>query len=237
MAPENRIEKEQKKSRKITWLGQAGLLFEIDGKKIIVDPYLSDSCHKVNPKSIRRYPVEESFLDIVPDVLILTHDHLDHTDPESLVHYLQDIPVTVLASQNAWNMVRKMGGAHNYVMFNSGTEFTVCGITFRAVYAEHSDEHAIGVMIKTDEMIYYVTGDTLYNQKVLDSIKEQIDVVFLPINGRGNNMNAVDAARFVKKIGAKMAVPLHFGLFDEMDGSELEVEEKVIPKPFSEIVI
>ena len=34
---------------KLTWLGQAGLLFETDGKKILIDPYLSDSVVKVNP--------------------------------------------------------------------------------------------------------------------------------------------------------------------------------------------
>ena len=232
----NTLEKEQTNSRRITWLGQAGLLFEINGKIILIDPYLSDSCRKVNPSSVRRYPVDKHFLHIVPDVIVLTHNHLDHTDQETLVHYLKKT-VTVLASQNAWNMVRRNGGAHNYVMFNCGTEFTVCGITFRAVYAEHSDEHAVGVIIETEGMTYYVTGDTLYNQKVIDSIKEQVDVVFLPINGRGNNMNAVDAARFVKKIGAKIAVPLHFGLFDDMDGSELELEEKIIPEPFKEVII
>ncbi len=220
---------------KITWLGQAGLLFETNGIKIIVDPYLSDSCHKVNQKLVRRYPVEERFLHVVPDVIVLTHNHLDHTDPESLGYYLKGSPVTVLASRNAWENVRKMGGDHNYVMFNCGTEFTIRGITFRAVYAEHSDEYAVGVVFRANGTCYYVTGDTLYNQKVFDSLKEQVDVVFLPINGKGNNMNAADAVRFAKKTGAKKAVALHFGLFDDMDGSEFHYDGKVIPAPFQEI--
>ena len=55
---------------KITWLGQAGLLLETDGKKIIVDPYLSQSVEKVNPKNYRRVPVDESFLKIKPDVIV-----------------------------------------------------------------------------------------------------------------------------------------------------------------------
>ena len=45
---------------KITWLGQAGLLFETDGKRILVDPYLSDSVRAINPKNYRRVPVDES---------------------------------------------------------------------------------------------------------------------------------------------------------------------------------
>ena len=46
----------------ITWLGQAGLLFEKGNLKIMIDPYLSDSVGKVNPKNYRRIPVNENFL-------------------------------------------------------------------------------------------------------------------------------------------------------------------------------
>lgn len=36
---------------RITWLGQAGLLFETGGLKIVVDPYLSDSVAKLQPQN------------------------------------------------------------------------------------------------------------------------------------------------------------------------------------------
>lgn len=131
---------------KVTWLGQAGLLFEIGKIKIIVDPYLSDNCQKVNPKSVRKIPVNDKFLALKPDVLILTHKHLDHTDPETLKYYLEnDEEITVLAPKGTWEIVREFKGNHNYVMFNRQTEFTAEGICFKAVYAEHSDENAIGV--------------------------------------------------------------------------------------------
>ena len=44
---------------KITWLGQAGLLFESNGIKLIADPYLSDSVEKINPQNFRRVPVKD----------------------------------------------------------------------------------------------------------------------------------------------------------------------------------
>lgn len=47
---------------KITWLGQAGLLFETGNLTIMVDPYLSNSVEKVNPLNYRRVAVDESFL-------------------------------------------------------------------------------------------------------------------------------------------------------------------------------
>lgn len=224
---------------KITWLGQAGFLFENDDLTILIDPYLSNSCYKVNPRSNRRYPVDESFLKIVPDVIILTHNHLDHTDPETLDFFLKGkVGVTVLASENSWNKVKAYGHAHNYVLFNNGTEYTVKNITFKAVYAEHSDNRAIGVVFNDGTYTYYVTGDTLYNKKVIEGLEDQVDVVFLPINGAGNNMNLSDACRFIDKVGAKHAVACHFGLFDDID-PEKEIRPKgfIIPTPFKEIIL
>ena len=224
---------------KVTWIGQAGFLLENENIKIIIDPYLSDSCYKVNPRLKRNYSVEESFLKINPDVIVLTHSHLDHADPETLDYYLKDKSgVTVLASENAWNKVRTYGSEHNYVLFNNGTEFTVKGITFKAVYACHSDNQAVGVVFSVNNKTYYITGDTLYNQKVFESVTDDIDVLFLPINGVGNNMNLVDAYRFVDKIGAKKVVPCHFGLFDNIDAKhEITRDDFIIPTPYAEIVI
>ena len=69
---------------KVILLGQAGLLFDLDGVRVMVDPYLSNSVERLEPKNYRRQPIDESFFDIKPDILVLTHNHLDHTDPETL---------------------------------------------------------------------------------------------------------------------------------------------------------
>ncbi len=225
---------------KITWLGQAGLLIEAEGKKIIVDPYLSNSVEKVEPKNKRRLPIDENFLKIMPNVLILTHNHLDHTDPETLPHYLKnDGPITVLASGNAWSEVRKFGGAHNYVCFNRHTEWSEGNIRFIAVYAEHSDDKAIGVIIEAEGKRIYITGDTLYNTKVIGDVFAlgKIDILFLPINGVGNNMNLRDAKRFCERISPRLAVPMHFGLFDDLKGEDFEYEPKSVPQIYKEIKI
>ena len=49
---------------KITWLGQAGLMFETENKIILVDPYLSDNVKNFEPKNYRRVPIDERFLKI-----------------------------------------------------------------------------------------------------------------------------------------------------------------------------
>lgn len=221
---------------KVTWLGQAGLMFETNDKIIIVDPYLSDSVEKIEPQNKRRVPVDESFFDIKPDIVVLTHNHLDHTDPDTLKHYLgENSEILVLASGNAWQNVRKVfGGNNNYVMFNRHSEWTEGNIKFTAVKAEHSDEHAIGFIMEAEGKKYYVTGDTLYNKSIFSDLPEEIDYVFLPVNGRGNNMNMEDGKRFCQRIGAK-AVPLHCGLFDDLDMNKFGYENKVIPEFYKEI--
>lgn len=137
---------------KVTWLGQAGLIFETDNKIIMVDPYLSDSVETIEPQNKRRVPVDECFFDIKPDIIVLTHNHLDHTDPDTLKHYLtENSNVLVLASGNAWKTVRSMfGGNNNYVMFNDRTKWTEENIVFTAVKAEHSDETAIGFVMEAE---------------------------------------------------------------------------------------
>lgn len=223
---------------RITWLGQAGLLIESNGITIMIDPYLSDSVKQTNPRNYRRVAVDKRFFGIKPDVLICTHSHLDHMDPETLKHFLdRDGGIAVLAPDGVWQEIRKFGHDHNYIKFNRRTQWTCGHVCFTAVKAEHTDVHPIGVLIELEGKVLYITGDTLYNTDIFDDLPERIDVVFLPVNGVGNNMNMADAKRFCEKIAAKCAVPIHCGLFDGIDMNEFEYEPKVVPVIYEEIIL
>lgn len=220
----------------VTWLGQAGLLIRIGGISVMVDPYLSDSVAKVNPKNYRRVPVDESFFGETPDVLMFTHDHLDHYDPETAERFLaKEKPMVVLAPGTCWQKARACGGSHNYVLFDRGVQWTEGEVRFTAVPASHSDPGAIGIVIEGEGKRLYITGDTLYHKDIFPELPKDIDAVFLPINGVGNNMNPADAARFARDCGAKIAVPLHWGLFDEKDPTIFPFEPKVIPEFYKEV--
>ena len=221
---------------KVTFLDQAGLLFDFNGLRVMVDPYFSNSVGKLRPEKNRRQKSEMSFLEKKPDVLILTHDHLDHADPETLEILLKKHSgICVLAGRNAWETALQFGGDHNYVCFTPGCIWTEGSVSFEAVFAAHSDSEAIGVLIRYNGKVYYITGDTLRSRRVTESLGCQPDVVFLPINGVGNNMNMADAAAFATEIGAKQAVPLHFGMFDDLDPEGFIFENRVIPEIWKEI--
>ena len=224
---------------KITWLGQAGLLMETEDLQIMIDPYLSDCVGKANPALSRRVPVDERFFEVRPDVMIFTHDHLDHYDPETAPIFLkrEEKKMTVLCPSSVWQKARLNGGGHNYVEFDRHTQWTEGSVRFSAVKAAHSDPFAIGVVIEdlSLQRTYYVTGDTLYNTEILSDLPREIDVIFLPVNGAGNNMNMTDGARFARATGAKAAVPYHCGLFDSLSLSDFPFEPKIIPNIYKEI--
>ena len=221
---------------KIIWLGQAGLLFEKEGFKIMIDPYLSNSVEKVKPKNFRRVAVEERLFAVKPDDMIFTHNHLDHYDPDTVKHFIREPSnMLVLAPKSVWDEVRKISGNNNYVLFNRHTSWTENGIRFTAVKAEHSDITPIGVIIEDGVKKYYITGDTLYNEEIFEDIPKGIYALFLPINGVGNNMNMTDAVRFSERINAEKTIPIHFGMFDEQTAHDFACENKVTPEIYKEI--
>lgn len=221
---------------KIIYLGQAGLLFKNENLKIMIDPYLSNSVEKINPNNYRRVAVDERFFEVKPDIMIFTHNHLDHYDPETVKHFItKDSDLLVLAPKSVWDEVRKIGGNNNYVLFNRHTSWTQNGICFTAVKAEHSDTTPIGVIIDDGEKKYYITGDTLYNEEIFADIPSDIYALFLPINGVGNNMNMTEAAKFARQINAQKTVPIHIGMFDELKADEFECKNKITAKIYKEI--
>ena len=219
---------------------------------------MSNYVEKVQPANYRRSPINEAFFNIDPDIMIFTHDHIDHYDPETAPVFFKKSrkQMSVLGPTSV--RAKAMGDlcGQNYVLFDKYTSVTLEGFRFTAVRAAHSDPYAIGVVIEdlVENRVYYVTGDTLYNSRIFDSLPDvgrnnsrifdsfpelyrEIDVLFLPINGVGNNMNMTDAARFAKKTHAMKVVPYHFGMFDELDPNEFECRNKVIPTIWEEIEV
>ncbi len=225
---------------KVTWLTHSGLLFDNGTVKIMVDPYLSDAVGGHDPAKHRRIPVREELLDVKPDVILITHDHADHLDPETLERLLSDTSrsVLVMAPEAAYSRLVQYKNGHNYVRLAPHTVWSFGGVTFYSVKAEHSDPTAAGFILDDGIKTYYVSGDTLYNYDVIDDVLDLVDsgvdYAFVPINGTENNMNAKDAADFAYEIGAKCAVPVHYGLFDSVDPRDFDFDDALVLEPYEE---
>lgn len=223
---------------KIIWLGQAGLWFECGKHKIMIDPYLSDSVWEKEHTSHRRVEVDEDLLTWKPDIMLFTHNHLDHYDPDTVKRFVtEETELTVLSPFSVWNDVKKIGGKNNFILFDRHTEWSCEDICFKAVLAKHSDPSSIGILIEAEGKKYYITGDTLYNTEIFEDLPDDIYAVFLPVNGHGNNMNMTDAKRFCDRIKAKYVVPMHCGLFDEIDMHAFVSSNKRVPEFYKEITL
>ncbi len=205
---------------KTIWLGQGGFHFSDGELSVMVDPYLSDSLFRSRGEDFRRMlPVREDFFLLDPDVLVLTHGHGDHADEETLVRVLSSRKrMDVLCPSGVYPGVRKeYGSRHNVVLFDRGTEWTAGGVTLRAVRAVHSDPSPIGLFFTMAGETVWVTGDTLYSRDLVTDMRAAgipVDWLYVCINGMGNNMNAIDAARLAQAVGPGTAVPMHWGMFE-----------------------
>jgi L-ascorbate metabolism protein UlaG (beta-lactamase superfamily) len=67
---------------RVTWLGHAASLVEIDGARVLTDPVWSDRISPVPGVGPRRwYPPPVALGELPPiDVVVISHDHYDHLD-------------------------------------------------------------------------------------------------------------------------------------------------------------
>lgn len=215
---------------KYQWLGQNGLVLYTKNKTILIDPYLTDVC-----STKRNFPAPKEIYDIKPDIIICTHDHLDHTEKGSLEPFLkrEDKCIEVIAPYNAYTLLRSWGYMqHNYLLFAPHTVWTSDDVCITGVRAFHSDLTALGFIIEAEGKKLYVTGDTLYNTDILLDLPNDIYAMFVCINGKGNNMNAIDAAEFAKAVNPTKAFPVHWGLFDNLTPDIFKYEKAEYPEFF-----
>jgi L-ascorbate metabolism protein UlaG (beta-lactamase superfamily) len=207
------------------WLGQSGFLVQWRGRRLLFDPYLSDSLtakyantDKPHVRMTERVvaPHKLNFIDIVTS----THNHTDHLDAETLRPILASNPKTQLVipeANRAFVADRLKIDDTLPIGLNVGDTRTVSEFTFTAVPAAHEDLAAgfVGYVVRTGPWTVYHSGDTLvYDGMVERLLHYKVDVAILPINGKVGNMNGGEAARLAKAIGAGIVIPCHFDMFE-----------------------
>ena len=195
---------------KIRWIGQSGYILN-DGKtEICIDPYLSDVVNRVaqRPRMIDA-PFKPE--DLKSDVVVCTHNHLDHVDIDA-IPLMKKESMLFLAPSDAESTLLECG-VINYQSFNEGKIVNIGDFELEAVFADHSVP-AVGVIVKNSGITMYFSGDTEYNEKLEELKKYNIDIMFICINGKLGNMNVQDAVKLTKIINPKVGVPTHYGMFE-----------------------
>ncbi len=204
----------------ITWLGQGGFLFESVGERLIIDPFLSDVVEQRQgfPRlTSPPFTVEE----LEPDFIFITHDHIDHFDPISLPEIHRSYPKVPVGGPDS--VMNKAVNCHfnpsALVTINKYDTHFFGRFKITAMPATHSDPFTVGCLVEVGGKVIYLSGDTLYSEKLADElmliIKTKIDVMLVCINGKLGNMDWLEAVSLVRKLKPKLAIPMHYGMFAE----------------------
>ena len=234
-------------SLSIWWLGQEGYVIKTPDLVIYIDPYLSTYAERITlgkPNEHVRMmqppmrPEEVTNADLV----ICTHDHADHIDPEG-------IPIISRASEQTKFIVPECA-RQTLLDFDISEErihtlqgddsLEVLGITIVAVPAKHEqfdkDENKgypyLSYVIKIEGMNLLHAGDTIPYVGQIEKFKPyEIDLAFVPINGRDKfrhdlefegNFDCTEAVDFAQGVAAGLTVPMHYNMFSINTG---DVEE------------
>jgi L-ascorbate metabolism protein UlaG (beta-lactamase superfamily) len=222
------------------WLGQAGFLIAGGRRRILIDPYLSDSlAEKYRGRTFtheRMMPAPIEVWELGPiDLVLVTHQHTDHMDPATLAPMAAANPgCRFVAPRATMDEASKRTGAEPKRLIGLGagetfTPFPGCTVTAtRAAHEalERSPEgfhRFLGYVVEIAGMRLYHSGDTVpFEGQEAEVAALRPDVALLPVNGRraeltaagiAGNLTLEEARALAGRTGAGDMIAHHYGMF------------------------
>ncbi|KON31364.1 hypothetical protein AC482_00950 [miscellaneous Crenarchaeota group-15 archaeon DG-45] len=197
---------------KLKWLGHASWKLKAGGKTIYIDPYQGD-------------------YDEEADLILATHSHQDHCDPEKIGRVKVDDTVIIAPSDCA----SKIGAPVRSLKPGERAAFE--GVTVEAVEAYNTKRFrspgkpfhprglGVGYLIRAEGKTVYHAGDTDF----IPEMEElgDIDVALLPSGGT-YTMDNDDAVEAALAIHPRRVIPMH--IWDTDPGafkSKVEAESDI----------
>lgn len=213
------------------WLSGTGFVFKTPaGTQIYVDPYFTDCVSQIFGVH-RALPPPVPLEDAQPDLVIATHWHEDHLDPEGLpmlarrtgAHFL--CPPSCRSRLLGWRVP-----GDRVTAITEGQTYAFRDVRVTALPARHvagipgwEVPDAMGLFIEVEGLRIYHTGDTEYDLRLRALAYDRdhpIDAMLTVINGAGGNMNAHEAALLAWHLKPRMVIPMHHILWKDFTGGE-----------------
>jgi L-ascorbate metabolism protein UlaG (beta-lactamase superfamily) len=200
----------------ITFLGHGTLMIAFDKKIVHVDPYSSVADYSVLPKA---------------DLILITHEHMDHLDLNALSQIQTDKTQVVVNEAGA----KKLAGG---TVMRNGDVTAIGKIKIEAVPAYnilhkrdneepfHPKGVGNGYVLSCGDTRLYIAGDT-ENTPEMKALRD-IDIAFLPMN-LPYTMTPEMVADAAKAFKPAILYPYHYGktktseLVDLLAGEDIEV--------------
>ena len=194
------------------WLGQAGFVVSAEGRRIVVDPYLSDSLatkYRNSPTPHERMmPAPTTVEGLGPvDLVLITHQHTDHMDPGTLAPLAAANPgarfIVPAASLDEASR-RADAGRDRFDPVDAGDVVEPWpGFAVSVVRAAHETlerdadgrhrflGYVLGFALPGGTLTLFHSGDTVpFDGQVGEVARLRPDVALLPVNGRSAELLA-----------------------------------------------
>jgi L-ascorbate metabolism protein UlaG (beta-lactamase superfamily) len=209
---------------KITFYGHATLGIEVNGKNILVDPYIS-----ANPKAAH---IDISTLKA--DFILLTHAHGDHIfDVEAIAKRTNAIIVsnaeiaTYYANKGFQSHPMNHGGSWN---FDFGKIKYVNAIHSSSFPDGSNGGNPGGFVIESEHKNIYIAGDTAltFDMKLIP-LRTQLDLAIFPI-GDNFTMDVDDAIIASDFVECDKILGIHYDTFGYIELDQVQAKRKFFDK-------
>lgn len=205
--------------QRIWFLGHATVAIDLDGTRILTDPLLRGRIAAL----MRRHPVPRAVLAHPVDAVLISHMHQDHLDVPSLLQIRTDVPM--LVPRRAGRFLTRRGFRVAREM-RAGDAVGIGAVRIVATPANHTGFRppfgprggCLGFIVEGSVRAYFAGDTDLFPQM---AALGPIDVALLPVAGWGptvgpGHLNPLRAARALRLIRPKIAVPIHWGTLAPM---------------------
>lgn len=215
----------------VTWFGHSNLLVQMHGMNILIDPVFSERTSPVSfigPKRFSELPLE---IDELPhiDIAVISHDHYDHLDMDS-VKALDEKTDRFIVPLGVENHLERWGISADKVTNMAWWEETqINGLTVACTPARHASGRGLDRLAPTlyaswvfeDEYHrIFESGDTGYGGHFGEIHKRYGDFDLVMMDCAQFNMKwhyihmfPEESAEAAQTLGAKTAMPIHWGAF------------------------
>lgn len=214
----------------VTWIGHATTLVRIDGVTFLTDPVFSDRASPVSFAGPERVVDPGVPLGALPpvDFVVISHDHYDHTDVES-IRRLAERGIPFVVPLRLGDVVRAAGG--QAIELDWWETTTLAGVKVHCVPAQHFSGRSLtdrgyrlwaGFVVEGPTTSFYHAGDT-GDFDGLGEIGERlgpIDLAALPIGAYEPrammgfvHLNPEEAVQAAVDVRAERFVGMHWGTF------------------------
>jgi L-ascorbate metabolism protein UlaG (beta-lactamase superfamily) len=241
---------------KITFVNHATFLIQTNGKNYITDPLFSDRASPFKWAGPKRYRKPGIAINNLPpiDYIILSHDHYDHCDIDSLYYIQQKFGSKILSGLGMSKFLSISGISSQDIDWwqeikDGDVEISfVPAIHWSGRYGLLGNNRTLwgGFIINSPQGQIYFSGDTAFSHDVFQKISNRfnnIKIALIPIGAyeprwfmKNHHINPEEAVKIHKIINSKISIAAHFGSFALSAEGEGHPEEDLLSAARKHIV-